>query len=106
MNNLNYYLFTKASTQSVLFPRFLAQIQMHSIQDLKAGVGQIAGIIIVVSWVVALLAWFGGAAQKDSNPAASKACFYIVWMFAIGGPVVGLVYYMFVGASGTPSPTF
>ena len=71
---------------------------------LKSGVGQIAGVLIIISWLLALLAWFVGAATKESNPAMSKYCFYIVWMFAIGGPVVGLIFKLVTGSSViTPS---
>jgi len=87
-------------------PLFVAQQNWTTIQDFKAGVGKIAGIIVIVSWLLALIAWFVGAAAKDSNPAMSKYCFYIVWMFAIGGPVVVLIFTLFVGSGGTPTPTF
>jgi hypothetical protein len=84
----------------------LAQVQWQSVQDMKNGIGTMAGILVIVSWLLALVAWYVGASTRDNNPAVSKYCFYVVWMFAIGGPVVSLVFYLFVGASGTPTPTF
>jgi heme/copper-type cytochrome/quinol oxidase subunit 2 len=84
----------------------LAQVQWQSVQDMKNGIGTMAGILVIVSWLLALIAWYVGASTRDNNPAVSKYCFYVVWMFAIGGPVVSLVFYLFVGASGTPTPTF
>ncbi|HWA09503.1 MAG TPA: hypothetical protein VG838_08650 [Opitutaceae bacterium] len=84
----------------------LAQVQWQTVQDMKNGVGTMAGILVIVSWLLALVAWYVGASTRDNNPAVSKYCFYVVWMFAIGGPVVSLVFYLFVGASGTPTPSF
>lgn len=84
----------------------LAQVQWQSVQDMKNGIGTMAGILVIVSWLLALIAWYVGASTRENNPAVSKYCFYVVWMFAIGGPVVSLVFYLFVGASGTPTPTF
>jgi len=45
-------------------------------------------------------------AQKEQNPGTAKFCFFLVWMFAIGVPVVSLLFYIFIGASGTPTPSF
>src|ERR1700676_4162371 len=84
----------------------MAQVQWQTVQDMKNGIGQMAGILVIVSWLLALIAWYVGASTRENNPGVSKYCFYVVWMFAIGGPVVSLVFYLFVGASGTPTPTF
>lgn len=101
MNSFPNILFLAAADASAS-----AGVSWQSTADLKAGVGVIAGIIIVVAWLIALIAWFVGAATKDSNPASSKYAFFIVWMFAIGGPVVGLIFRLFVGSAATPTPTF
>ena len=103
---MNDSITLKAST--LLFGAFppFAQVQWQSVQDMKNGIGTMAGILVIVSWLLALIAWYVGASTRDNNPAVSKYCFYVVWMFAIGGPVVSLVFYLFVGASGTPTPTF
>lgn len=106
MNTILKYTSLKASALLHAFPVCLGQAKWESVDSLKAGVGQIAGILIIISWLLALLAWFVGAASKESNPAMSKYCFYIVWMFAIGGPVVGLVFKLFAGDSAVVTPTF
>ncbi len=91
-------------------PALLAQTTpasgLNSISDLQTWVGRIAGILIIISWLLALIAWFVGAAAKESNPAMSKYCFYIVWMFAIGGPVVGLIFKLFSSSGVVVTPSF
>ncbi|MFI5337710.1 MAG: hypothetical protein ACHQ5A_13055 [Opitutales bacterium] len=106
MNTILKYTAAKASALLPSFPAVLAQTQWSSVSDLKTGVGQIAGMLIIISWLFALIAWFVGAAAKESNPAMSKYCFYIVWMFAIGGPVVGLIFKLFAGTGAAVTPTF
>jgi hypothetical protein len=106
MKTILYYTYPKASALLAQITVILAQTQWDNVDALKQGVGKIAGILIIISWLLALLAWFVGAASKESNPAMSKYCFYIVWMFAIGGPVVGLVFKMFAGNSAAVTPTF
>ncbi len=103
---MNRPIIPEASALFAAFRPLLAQVQWQSIQDAKGGAGKIAGLIIIVSWVFALVAWFKAAAQRDNNPNSAKEGLTTVWMFAIGGPLVGLLYYIFVGASGTPTPTF
>lgn len=106
MNTILKYTSPKASALLTHLPALLAQAKWDSVDSLQKGVGQIAGILIVISWLLALLAWFVGAASKESNPAMSKYCFYIVWMFAIGGPVVGLVFKLFAGDGVSVTPSF
>ncbi len=84
----------------------LGQATWTSVQDMKTGVGTMAGILVIVSWLLALIAWYVGASTRENNPAVSKYCFYVVWMFAVGPAVVGLVYTLLVGASGTPTPSY
>jgi hypothetical protein len=84
----------------------LAQVNWTSVQDFKSGAGTIAGIITIVAWVLAIISWFVGVTQKENNPGTAKFCFFLVWMFAIGVPVVSLLFYIFIGASGTPTPNF
>ena len=106
MNTILKYTTAKASALLPgIFP-LLAQTQWSSVSDLKTGIGQIAGMLIIISWLLALIAWFVGAAAKENNPAMSKYCFYIVWMFAIGGPAVGLMFKLFAGTGATVTPTF
>jgi RsiW-degrading membrane proteinase PrsW (M82 family) len=102
-NPINYCRTAKAS---LLSPAALAQVQWTSVQDFKNAAGTIAGLITIVAWVLAIIAWFVGVSQKEQNPSAAKFCFFLVWMFAIGVPVVSLLFYIFIGAEGTPSPSF
>jgi hypothetical protein len=95
-----------ASRQFTAFYALLAQVNWTSVQDFKTGAGTIAGIITIVAWVLAIISWFVGVAQKENNPGQAKFCFFLVWMFAIGVPVVSLLFYIFIGASGTPTPNF
>jgi hypothetical protein len=104
MNSLSYFI-TK-TYHAALDLSILAQTQWKSTEDLKEGIGKIAGIIIAISFLVALISYFVGAATKTTNPAASKAAFYIVWTFAIGGPVVSLIFYIFAGADSVSQPSF
>lgn len=84
----------------------LAQVNWTSVQDFKTGAGTIAAIITIVAWVLAIIAWFVGVSQKESNPGTAKYCFFLVWMFAIGVPLVSLLFYIFIGSSGTPTLNF
>lgn len=102
----NPWLPADASALSRRLTAVVAQVQWTSIQDFKNAAGTIAGLLTIVAWVLAIIAWFVGAAQKEQNPSAAKFCFFLVWMFAIGVPVVSLLFYLFVGAEGTPSPNF
>lgn len=103
---MNALTIAEASTHFPAVVAPLAQVQWQTVQDMKTGIGTMAGILVIVSWLLALIAWYVGASTRENNPGVSKYCFYVVWMFAIGGPVVSLVFYLFVGASGTPTPTF
>ena len=102
----NSWLRAEASALSGWITPRLAQVQWTSVQDFKNAAGTIAGLLTIVAWVLAIIAWFVGAAQKEQNPSAAKFCFFLVWMFAIGVPVVSLLFYLFVGAEGTPTPNF
>ena len=95
-----------ASRQFTGFPVLFAQVNWTSVQDFKTGAGTIAGIITIVAWVLAIISWFVGVSQKENNPGTAKFCFFLVWMFAIGVPVVSLLFYIFIGAAGTPTPSF
>ena len=95
-----------ASPQNTGISVLLAQVNWTSVQDFKSGAGTIAGIITIVAWVLAIISWFVGVTQKENNPGTAKFCFFLVWMFAIGVPVVSLLFYIFIGASGTPTPSF
>src|ERR1700722_4003391 len=106
MSYLNLPTNPLASLQTAYLIPALGQVNWTSVQDFKSGAGTIAGIITIVAWVLALISWFVGVAQKENNPGQAKFCFFLVWMFAIGVPVVSLLFYIFVGASGTPSPSF
>ena len=103
---LDYYAMAKASLLSPALAPVLAQVQWTSVQDFKNAAGVIAGLITIVAWVLAIIAWFVGTSQKEQNPSAAKFCFFLVWMFAIGVPVVSLLFYIFIGAEGTPTPSF
>lgn len=106
MLNLNPQLALEASPQSAWISVVIAQVNWTSVQDFKSGAGTIAGIITIVAWVLAIISWFVGVAQKENNPGTAKFCFFLVWMFAIGVPVVSLLFYIFIGANGTPTPSF
>jgi len=95
-----------ASRQFFGASALFAQVNWTSVQDFKTGAGTIAGIITIVAWVLAIISWFVGVTQKENNPGTAKFCFFLVWMFAIGVPVVSLLFYIFIGASGTPTPSF
>lgn len=102
----NSGLLADASALSGWIAPLFAQVQWTSVQDFKNAAGTIAGLLTIVAWVLAIIAWFVGASQKEQNPSAAKFCFFLVWMFAIGVPVVSLLFYIFVGAEGTPTPNF
>ena len=106
MNYLYPQITHVASRQFACFSALFAQVNWTSVQDFKTGAGTIAGIITIVAWVLAIISWFVGVTQKENNPGAAKFCFFLVWMFAIGVPVVSLLFYIFIGASGTPTPNF
>ena len=95
-----------ASQQFSGFAVVFAQVNWTSVQDFKTGAGTIAAIITIVAWVLAIISWFVGVTQKENNPGAAKFCFFLVWMFAIGVPVVSLLFYIFIGANGTPTLQF
>ena len=105
-NPIDCYLTAKASLLGWAAAPVFAQVQWTSVQDFKNAAGTIAGLITIVAWVLAIIAWFVGTSQKEQNPSAAKFCFFLVWMFAIGVPVVSLLFYIFIGAEGTPSPSF
>jgi len=88
------------------FCLLFAQVQVTTLQQFKALIGTMGGIIIMVSWLLALLAYFVGVSSRENNPAVSKAAFYMVWGFAIGGPFVTMLYTIIVGSDATPVPTF
>jgi hypothetical protein len=106
MTSLNRNFAPAASPHFAALPALLGQVNWTSVQDFKSGAGTIAGIITIVAWVLAIISWFVGVAQKEQNPGSAKFCFFLVWMFAIGVPVVSLLFYIFIGAAGTPTPNF
>ncbi|WP_342751153.1 hypothetical protein OH491_27580 (plasmid) [Termitidicoccus mucosus] len=62
MNSILYFI-TK-TYHAALDLSILAQTQWKSTEDLKEGIGKIAGIIIAISFLVALIAYFVGAGTK------------------------------------------
>lgn len=84
----------------------LAQVKWATAEDFKLGIGKIAGLIVMVSWLIALGVYYYGTTQRENNPAAAKGAFITTGLVAAGGPIVGLLFYMFVGESGTPTPSF
>ena len=83
-----------------------AQVVVQSQSDVKNLVGRMAGVVILISWLLALVAYIAGVIQKHSNPAAGKEAFMVAIGLVLGGPLIGVLFYIIYGSSGTPTASF
>lgn len=91
---------------TLLHSPLLAQVEWTNVTDFKRGVGTLLAIIILVSFLSAVILWIIGTLAKDSNPGASKWCFQAAWMLAIGVPFISLMFYLFVGGDAVVKPSW
>lgn len=93
------------ASRSMLSPVF-AQMVIQSKADLKGAVGSLGGIIIIISWLAALVGFITGMIKREADPSGSKNAFMFAAGIAMAGPVVGVIFYLFFGSGGTPTPSF